>query len=67
MADEREWVPVEVLWDARLRRSERFFDDSWDFADADSEAEPWPMIQDDYRVPSPLTKRKRKKGRGDER
>ena len=67
MSDEREWMPVEVIWDSgRGTEVERELSD-WPFADQDELAD---FLSGALSAPEEdlyLTRRKRKKLRGDGR
>lgn len=67
MADEREWVPVEVLWDEGRRQQERFVTDVWGDDFDDAELERWLRNNNDEDIDTQLTRRKRKRQRGGQR
>lgn len=67
MADDHEWVPVEVLWDGGQRAKARQEEPAWDYAEDDDESPVWPLVEEEYRDSAHLSKRKRKKLRGEDR
>lgn len=67
MADEREWVPVEVLWDEGRRQQERFVADPWRDEFDEAELERWLSDTQDEDSGAQLTRRKRKRQRGEQR
>lgn len=67
MADEREWVPVEVLWDERRHQQERFVADFWSDEFDEAELNRRSLTEDAYQEIAHLSRRKRKRARGDDR
>ena len=64
MADERKWIPVEVLWDEDLRRNTRETGRFW--SEIEAEEIDWSAIIEDNDLDiGQLSKRRRKKSRGE--
>lgn len=65
VVDEREWVPVAILWDEDLRPQRRDVDRLW--AEEEADLLGWPPLEEIERDVDQLSKRRRKKLRGDAR
>jgi len=66
MSDEREWVPVEVIWDGGRRIEEEYELADWPFTDQEELADFLSGALSASPEELYLTKRKRKKLRGEE-
>ncbi len=67
MTDERVWIPVEVLWDEGRRQQERSVADRWRDEFDEAELERWLTNAHDEDAGAQLTRRKRKRQRGEQR
>jgi hypothetical protein len=67
MSDEREWVPVEIIWDSGGTVEEERDELSWLFDELEETDSFWPGTLQGLEENLYLTKRKRKKLRGEDR
>ncbi len=67
MSDEREWVPVEIIWDRGGTVEEERDELSWLFDELEETDSFWPGTLQGLEENLYLTKRKRKKLRGEDR
>jgi len=65
MSDEREWVPVEVIWDGGRDAEDNRDELGWLFADREESADFWRDVPQAPQENPYLTRRKRKKLRGE--